>query len=194
MTFARAQLIGPPVLETERLILRAPLASDWPAFRDYRASPRTRFTGGPKAEALAAEQFASFFGHWVLRGFGRWIAQDRATGEPLGHFGLMQWQDGAEPELTWSLWTASAEGRGIATEAARAAVLWVFGPLGLTSARAEVHPDNTASHVIAQRLGGQVAVGEATTWMADGTVYRFTQSVAVGPAAPVSHAASGVAP
>lgn len=45
MTPARPHLTGPelvglPVLDTERLILRAPQARDWPAFRDYRASPR----------------------------------------------------------------------------------------------------------------------------------------------------------
>ena len=170
----RPQLTGLPVLDTERLILRAPQASDWPAFRDYRASPRTEFTGGPKPEHLAAEQFASFFGHWVMRGFGRLIAQDRATGQPLGHFGPMQWQDGAAVELTWSLWTATAEGQGLATEAARRMADWAFGPLGLTFARAEVHRDNAASHAIARRLGGQVASDDHPTWFADGAVYHFT--------------------
>jgi [ribosomal protein S5]-alanine N-acetyltransferase len=168
------QLTGLPVLETERLILRGPQASDWPAFRDYRASARTAFAGGPKKEHEAAVQFASFFGHWVMRGFGRLIAEDRTTGLPLGHFGPMQWQDGAEPELTWSLWTVEAEGRGIATEAARAMAGWVFGALGLTTARAEVHRDNAASHAIARRLGGQVVADERPTWFDDGDVYRFT--------------------
>ena len=92
----RPQLIGLPVLETERLILRAPIVSDWLAFRDYRASPRTAFTGGPKPEHQAAEQFASFFGHWVLRGVGRLIAGDRATGAPLGHFGPLHWRMGGQ--------------------------------------------------------------------------------------------------
>ena len=190
---ARAQLIGLPVLETERLILRAPQASDWPAFRDYRASARTAYTGGPKAEPAAAEQFASFFGHWVLRGFGRLIAEDRASGQALGHFGPMQWQDGAEVELTWSLWTASAEGRGIAREAASAMQDWAFGTLDLPSARAEVHRDNAASHAIARRLGGQVVAGLRTTWMEDGTVYRFTaRPPAVSQAADFAQENSGV--
>ncbi len=170
----RPQLIGLPVLETERLILRAPIVSDWHAFRDYRASARTAFTGGAKEEHEAAEQFASFFGHWVLRGFGRLIAEDRATGAPLGHFGPMQWQDGAQVEMTWSLWTAAAEGRGIATEAARALHEWAFGPLGLTSARAEIHADNAASHAIARRLGGQISPDIQPRWVAQGAVYLFT--------------------
>jgi [ribosomal protein S5]-alanine N-acetyltransferase len=174
MTIASPHLVGLPVLETERLILRGPQAADWPAFRDYRASERTAFTGGPLTEQKASEQFASFFGHWVMRGFGRLIAEDRATGHPLGHFGPMQWVDGAKVELTWSLWTAEAEGRGIATEAARAMAGWAFGPLSLTSARAEVHRDNAASHAIARRLGGTPITGENPTWFTDGTVYLMT--------------------
>ena len=174
MTLAlRPALTGLPVLETERLVLRAPMADDWPAFRDYRCSDRTAFTGGPKKEHVAAEQFASFFGHWVMRGFGRFIAADRATGLGLGHFGPMQWQDGAQVELTWSLWTAEAEGKGLATEAAQAMHGWVFGPLGLTTARAEVHRDNAASHTIARKLGGRIDESQRTTWMDDGAVYVF---------------------
>lgn len=172
-------LSGIPVIETERLILRAPQAADWPAFRDYRVSDRTTFTGGPKTEAQAAEQFASFFGHWIMRGFGRFIAMDRATGLGIGHFGPMQWQDGAEPELTWSLWSAASEGQGLAVEAAIAMQRWLFGVFGLTSARAEVHSDNAASHAIARRLGGKVIAGLRPTWFDDGDVYHFANGDAV---------------
>ena len=42
-----------PVLATERLILRAPLPQDYPAFRDYYASPRSIHTGGPLCEREA---------------------------------------------------------------------------------------------------------------------------------------------
>jgi [ribosomal protein S5]-alanine N-acetyltransferase len=179
MTFAlRPALTGLPVLETERLVLRGPQRGDWPAFRDYRASPRTVFAGGIKKEHEAAEQFASFFGHWVMRGFGRLIAEDRVTRHSIGHFGPMQWEDGAEVELTWSLWHPGSEGKGLATEAAAAMRAWVFGPLGLTSARAEVHRDNAASHAIARRLGGRLEPGIQPTWMPDGAIYRFDTEAA----------------
>jgi [ribosomal protein S5]-alanine N-acetyltransferase len=166
-------LIGLPVLETERLILRGPVAADWPVFRDYRSSVRTAYTGGPKKPHQAAEQFASFFGHWVMRGFGRLIAEDRSTGAPVGHFGPMQWDDAGEVELTWSLWTADAEGRGLATEGAVAMRDWAFGALGLRGAIAAVHADNAASHAIARRLGGAVIDGRRPEWFDDGVVYGF---------------------
>lgn len=179
MTLAvHPQLTGLPVLATARLILRGPQATDWPAFRDYRQSARTSFTGGPKKPHQAAEQFASFFGHWVLRGFGRLIAEERSTGAAIGHFGPMQWEDDGEVELTWSLWTDAAEGRGLATEGAVAMRDWAFGALGLRGAIAAVHRDNGASHAIARRLGGSVIAGRQPEWFADGSVYQFTGGVA----------------
>lgn len=161
----RPTLTGLPVLETDRSTWRGPQAGDWPAFRDYRALPRIACAGGIKTAHEAAEQFAPFFGHWVLRGFDRLIAEDRATGQPTGqpigqptgHFGPMQWEDGAKVELTWSLWTATAEGKGLASETATEMRDRVLGPPGLTAARAKVHRDNAASHAIARRLGGHVA-------------------------------------
>lgn len=167
-------LTGLPVLATERLVLRGPQAGDWPAFRTFRMSPRTAFTGGPRTAQQAAEQFAALFGHWVLRGFGRLIAEERASGQPVGHFGPLQWDDAGEVELTWSLWTAEAEGRGLATEAALAVKGWVFGALGLTSAIVQVHRDNAPSHAIARRLGGQVIPGRVPGWTEAGTVYLLT--------------------
>lgn len=172
MTAASPAITGLPLLHTERLILRAPRAADWPAFRAYRHSPRTVFAGGPRAPEAAAEQFAALFGHWILRGFGRLIAEDRATGQPLGHFGPLQWGTGAV-ELTWTLWSAEAEGRGFATEAARAMRDWTFGTLGLPEAIASIHADNAASHAIARKLGGRVIEGARPEWCAAGSVYRL---------------------
>ncbi len=172
------ELIGLPAIETERLVLRGPQASDWPAFRDFTMSNRAIFVGGPKNEAEAAQKFAGFFGHWVMRGFGRLIAVDRSTGDPIGHFGPMQWIDGAELELTWSLWTAEAEGKGFATEAAKAMQGWMFAALGVRSARAEVHQNNTASRRIALALGGTLRDGEKPTWFDAGSVYGFTAGAA----------------
>jgi [ribosomal protein S5]-alanine N-acetyltransferase len=174
----RPALTGLPVLETERLVLRAPQASDWPMFRDYRLSPRTAYTGGVKKPHEAAEQFASFFGHWVLRGFGRLIAEDRATGHPVGHFGPMQWDDGGDVELTWSLWTADAEGKGLASEAARAMQAWTFDVAGKSPVIAAVHRDNAASHAIARRLGGEVITGRRPEWFDEGLVYGFARRAA----------------
>jgi [ribosomal protein S5]-alanine N-acetyltransferase len=175
----RPHLVGLPVLETERLILRAPQASDWPAFCNFAMSDRTRFVGGPKKEHEAFEKFCGFFGHWAVRGFGRLIITDRMTASPLGHVGPLQLDHTALPELTWSLWLASSEGKGYACEAARAVNRWLFSTLGWTEAKAEIHADNHASHGLARRLGGQAWPDAPQVWMPGGTLYRFCAAEAL---------------
>ncbi len=53
------------LLETERLILRAPRLDDYPAFRDFFGSPRAQMTGGPVASAEAWRRYAALLGHWL---------------------------------------------------------------------------------------------------------------------------------
>jgi RimJ/RimL family protein N-acetyltransferase len=47
----------------------------------------------------------------------------------------------------------SAWGKGYATEAAVAAIDWAFDALGWTDVIHSISPDNTASQLLAQRLG-----------------------------------------
>jgi RimJ/RimL family protein N-acetyltransferase len=162
-----------PVLETDRLILRAPVAQDAGAFVAYATSARTRFVGGAKTAPQAVEKFAGMIGQWVLRGFGRFILTLRATGAPIGHAGPLQMDTTHAPELTWSLWDAAHEGQGLAREAARAVHDWCFGALGWRLATTIVHRDNIASHRIALGLGGVGRTDLPTPLGAGFTTYRF---------------------
>lgn len=170
---AHVLLAQTPVLQTRRLILRAPQGSDWPAFRAYATSARTRYVGGARSEAQAAEKFAGMIGQWVLRGFGRFTLVLRTTGAPIGHAGPLQMDAGTAPELTWSLWDGAHEGQGLAAEAARATHDWCFGPLGLRLATTVIHRDNAASHRIAQALDGLARPGAPTHLGPDFVLYRF---------------------
>lgn len=165
-----------PVLETERLVLRAPQASDLAAFSAYATSARTKFVGGPVSQAGAAQKFSAMIGQWVLRGFGRFTLVLRATDMPIGHAGPLQMDTACEPELTWSLWDARVEGQGLAREAAQATADWVFGPLALTRATTIIHRDNTASEKIAARLGGQVMPDVPAYLGPDFRIWQFTPS------------------
>ncbi|MFN4102308.1 MAG: GNAT family N-acetyltransferase [Pararhodobacter sp.] len=164
-------LAATPVLETPRLILRAPQASDFPAFAAYAASERTRFVGGAKPHSAAFEKFASMIGHWPLRGFGRFVLVEKASGAPLGHAGPLQLDEAMLPELTWTLWSGAAEGQGFAREAMEAVLPWMR-ELGVPEARSEVHRDNARSHRLALALGG-VPCPELSGWMPGAMVYRF---------------------
>jgi ribosomal-protein-alanine N-acetyltransferase len=141
-----------PELETERLRLRAPVQSDFEAYADFRASDRAKTVGGPYPRHTAWDQLANLVGHWVLRGFGRWMVADKGTNAPLGIAGLYYPEAWPEPELAWSVFEA-AEGRGIAYEAARAARTYAYDTLGWSSLISCVDPANTRSAALARRMG-----------------------------------------
>ena len=144
-----------PTLETERLRLRAPRASDLDAYAAFRASERARVLGGPYTRAQAFEQLGELIGHWHLRGFGRWMVADRASDEPLGVVGLFFPEDWPEPEIAWSVFD-EAEGKGVAHEAALAARDYAYATLGWSSVVSLVAPDNARSAALARRLGAKV--------------------------------------
>lgn len=166
-------LAGTPVLETERLILRAPVASDWPAFYAFMQSERSQHVRiGLASEALAWRAFGHIIGHWVLRGWGNFVITDRATGAALGACGPWFPATWPEREIGWSIWAAEAEGQGIAYEAARAAQAHVFDVLGWDSAVSYIDPANTRSAALAQRLGCVMDAQTADVMGYTATVWR----------------------
>ncbi|MFT7593132.1 MAG: RimJ/RimL family protein N-acetyltransferase [Paracoccaceae bacterium] len=141
-----------PTLETQRLTLRPPQMSDFDAYADFRASPRSVGVGGPYTSGQSFGQLGELIGHWSLRGFGRWMVADRSTDAPLGVVGLMYPTDWPEPEIAWSVF-AAAEGKGIAQEAAQATRSYAYDVLGWTTVISCIVPDNTRSITLAQRMG-----------------------------------------
>lgn len=163
-----------PVIETERLTLRAPAARDLDAYTAYYTGPRTAFVGGAVDTAKAFNQFGSMIGHWHLRGFGRFVFCDKADDTPMGHAGPMQIDLSVPPELTWTIWDARYERQGYATEAARATRQFLFDATDHRSAIARVMPDNTASRAIAEKLGGRLdTTAEAPAWLPGSVTYMF---------------------
>lgn len=147
-------MTGPaiPTVETARLILRAPGSGDVAPLTAFYGSDRSRFVGGPKSPRDAWRQLATEIGHWTLCGFGRWIVEEKATGAAAGLIGLWCPEGWPEPEIGWDLFDGH-EGKGYATEAARAARAYAYGTLGWKTAISIVHPENAASARVAGRLG-----------------------------------------
>jgi RimJ/RimL family protein N-acetyltransferase len=144
--------VGIPVIETERLVLRAPRREDFEPFAAIFADERSRHMGGPVDKVGAWKMFAMGAAQWALSGFGVWSVADRATGAYCGDVGLLHPAHYPEVELGWTL-VAEAEGRGIAFEAASAARDWAFGALGLRTLVSYIDPDNARSIRLAERLG-----------------------------------------
>ncbi|GHF57724.1 GNAT family N-acetyltransferase [Seohaeicola zhoushanensis] len=141
-----------PTLRTERLVLRAPRQDDFEVFAAFYAGPRSHFVGGPLTRELAWRMLAMEAGHWQLRGFGRWIVEERASGQAVGLVGLFEPEGWPEPELGWDLFDGH-EGKGFATEAAEAGRAFAYDVLGWTTLISLVKPKNEASARVATRLG-----------------------------------------
>ncbi|WP_157971149.1 GNAT family N-acetyltransferase [Pseudogemmobacter bohemicus] len=161
-----------PILNSDRLILRAPEAGDLAAFTAFAGSERTRFVGDAKTPAQAAEKFAAMIGQWYLRGYGRFTITGRESGAALGHAGPLHFDTSAPVDLTWSLWSAGSEGCGLASEAVQLVRDWMVADGRFASAVTSIHRDNHASAAIARKIGG-VATAEPSPHLAGAVLWHF---------------------
>jgi RimJ/RimL family protein N-acetyltransferase len=146
-------LSNTPVLETERLILRAPRGGDWTTFADYAASDRAHHTGGPLKRSQAWRSWGHVIGHWVMRGFGLFVFTLKDNDAPLGIVGPWRPEGWPERELGWTVWSADHEGKGLAFEAAARGRDYAFNDLGWDTAVSYIDAPNTRSIALAERLG-----------------------------------------
>ena len=156
-----------PVLDTDRLRLRAPVLEDFAYYAGIVCGPRGRHVLEVPDREAAWLDFAQMIASWLLRGHGLWTIEDR-QGAVQG-FVLIGFEPGDhEPELGFLL-REGAEGRGIATEAARAARDWAYASAGLTTLVSTIDHDNARSCALAERLG---AVRDAVAEAAHGHTIR----------------------
>lgn len=147
----------PVSLTTDRLILRP--------WREEDLEPLFAINGDPdsmrhfpavmtraESDAWAARLAAHFDAH----GWGFWVVRARADDAFLGVVGLLDitWQARFTPavEIGWRIAPGSRR-QGYAEEAARAALAFGFGTLGLKEIVAFTVPGNEPSWRLMQRLG-----------------------------------------
>ncbi len=146
-------LTGTPVLHTARLTLRVPDLRDWEAFAAFLTSDRAALVGGPVTRERAWRAFGHLVGHWVLRGYGMFAVAPKGAAAAIGMAGPWFPESWPEQEIGWSMWSAAAEGKGYAFEAAEAARTYAFAALGWPTAVSYIDPANTRSIALARRLG-----------------------------------------
>ncbi|MDJ0824686.1 MAG: GNAT family N-acetyltransferase [Rhodobacter sp.] len=146
-------LADTPVLETDRLRLRAPDAQDWPLWNAFAQSDRAEHIGGPYTLRTAWRGFAHVVGMWVLRGYGSFVITAKDDDTALGMAGPWHPADWPEQEIGWTIWAPENEGKGIAFEAAQAARRFAYDRLGWTTAVSYIDAPNTRSIALAERLG-----------------------------------------
>lgn len=142
-----------PVLETERLTLRAPRIEDFEAYAAIGESDRGRYLVADNSDRDALWlDFAQMVACWLLRGHGVWTVETRADAKAIG-FVLLGFEPGDhEPELGY-LFLPEAEGQGYAQEATRAARAYAFDTLGLKTLVSTIDHGNARSIRLAERLG-----------------------------------------
>jgi ribosomal-protein-alanine N-acetyltransferase len=153
-------VIRPPILETDRLLLREITEADFDAVHAYATDPAViRYVPwGPNSEqdthdflartmiAAAAEPRLEFVFGVELRG------------EPglLGTMGLYVRPEDTNQAMLGYAFGQDAWGRGIATEAALAMVAMGFEVLGLRRIWASCDPDNAGSRRVLEKVGMRV--------------------------------------
>lgn len=147
-------LVDAPVLQTERLRLRAPELADFERQAAFYQTDRSRFVGGPLSRGSAWRFFATNLGHWILRGYGFWSLEEKATGAYLGGVALWNPEGWPEAEIGWTV-MPEAEGRGVAFEAAVALRRHAYQTLGWSTVISLIDHANTRSEALARRLGAR---------------------------------------
>lgn len=149
-----------PVIETERLTLRAHQLSDFDSLAEMWADPEVvRFIGGkPFTREETWTRLLRYLGHWKLLGFGYWAVELRESGRFIGDVGFGNWQRDITPSLDglaeggWAF-SPSVCGRGIASEAVGAALAWMDKRFDRQTTTCIIGADNAASTRVAEKNG-----------------------------------------
>jgi RimJ/RimL family protein N-acetyltransferase len=149
-----------PLLETERLLLRAFRTTDLDALAHLWADEAVvRFIGGQKLSREDTwRRSLAACGQWPYTGWGYWVVELKADGAVVGQAGFADFKREmnpsieGEPELGY-VFAPAVHGRGIAYEACSAALRWADANLSTSSYPAIISPENLASIRLAERLG-----------------------------------------
>lgn len=152
--------INTPVLETERLRLRAHRVDDLPQCAAMWAEAGvTRFIGGkPLTEEETWFRMLRHAGHWTLLNFGYWVVEEKATGQFLGEAGLAEFRREIEPSIVGTpeagwVFAGASHSKGYASEAMRTILAWGETRFGNDRSVCLIDPENTPSLRLAERLG-----------------------------------------
>jgi RimJ/RimL family protein N-acetyltransferase len=145
------------IAEAPRLFLRHFHVADLDAMADVFGDPEVmRFGPGPQSrdwvQSWLRGCLEDYYQKWC---FGLWAVVLKADRRVIGYCGLTRFDDIAgQPEIELGYRLARAFwGRGLATEAARAARDYAFGLLGLPRLVSIIDPLNLASIRVAEKCG-----------------------------------------
>ena len=153
------------IVRTGRLVMTPISYGDKADVQGIKADPMVfaMMLGGVRSPRQASDELADEMAFWARRGFGIWTVRGRERGEFLGLTGLMERADGRGIALRFAF-TLDARGRGLAREAAGAALRFAHERAGLERIVAVAKETNFDSRTV---LGG-IGMVECDTFMRDG--------------------------
>ena len=147
----------PTRLDSERLVLRMFREDDWRGMHaHYSDAACTRYTlGRVLSEGESWRLTATLAGHWLLRGYGPYALEEKASGELVGAAGLWFPCDFPEREIKWAI-LPQYQRRGYAREAAQAVQAMAGEAYPGQAPISFIHRDNAASIGVARAVGAQL--------------------------------------
>ena len=144
------------MIETDRLILRAFRDEDRAPFAAINGDPRVAdWLGGVRDRAASDELVDRINANIARLGYDFWAVERKTDGVLVGMIGLrLELHDPPAPcvEMGWRL-AFEAQGQGLATEGAKAALDWGFSNLDVEEILAWTATTNIASQSVMRRIG-----------------------------------------
>jgi RimJ/RimL family protein N-acetyltransferase len=141
-------------LRTPRLVLTPVGGADLPDLRAIKADPRVFaiMLGGVRNAAQTSEDLARDVVAWGAKGYGIWAVRDITDHRFLGITGLEERSDQRGVALRFAFWPV-VQGRGVAREAAGAALRFGHDQCGLNRIVAVARETNFASRTVLGAIG-----------------------------------------
>jgi RimJ/RimL family protein N-acetyltransferase len=158
-------------IETARMVLRPLRKADEPIFAAMHADPEVmKDANGPLSRSQSDHKLARYSGAFEEYGFCRWAVDD-LDGNFIGYAGIMpipaHFPLAPGFDIGWRF-VRSAWGRGLASEAAAAALTDVFARTKLTEVLSYTTADNVRSQAVMRSLNLQRDQARDFTLASDG--------------------------
>lgn len=143
-----------PEIETERLRIRRFTPDDLDVLCSIYGDPDVMryISGHPLSRQEVEEWMQTWAEQWDKLGFGWWGVELKEGGELIGHCALQFIHNSRDVELAYGL-AKHWWGKGLAAEAARAALRYGFEELSLDRIYALSEPPNVASQGVMKKIG-----------------------------------------